>query len=169
MSMKLSKTLTAIALAVAASASMADTFTGPIDLSSGNAIFGRSDATGAFTDTYTFTLGASSLLNGTGTSVALLDQDLDFTSLVIQTAANVTVASFAGNLGTDMFEFYTLAPTALAAGSYKLVVTGINSVSRASYAGTLAVAAAPVPEPETYALLLAGLGAVGFVASRRKV
>ncbi|CAN5504789.1 hypothetical protein BH11PSE9_BH11PSE9_12390 [soil metagenome] len=30
------------------------------------------------------------------------------------------------------------------------------------------VALAPVPEPETYALMLAGLGAVGFVARRRQ-
>jgi PEP-CTERM motif len=30
------------------------------------------------------------------------------------------------------------------------------------------LAAAPVPEPETYALVLAGLGILGFVATRRK-
>ena len=33
--------------------------------------------------------------------------------------------------------------------------------------GRLNVAAAPVPEPETYALMLAGLGLVGFMARRR--
>ncbi|EHR70135.1 PEP-CTERM putative exosortase interaction domain-containing protein [Burkholderiales bacterium JOSHI_001] len=35
----------------------------------------------------------------------------------------------------------------------------------ANYAGTLSVV--PVPEPETYAMLLAGLGAMGFMLRRR--
>jgi hypothetical protein len=34
--------------------------------------------------------------------------------------------------------------------------------------GANAVAGAPVPEPETYAMMLAGLGLLGFVARRRK-
>jgi PEP-CTERM motif-containing protein len=34
--------------------------------------------------------------------------------------------------------------------------------------GAIGVVTAPVPEPETYALMLAGLGALGFVARRRR-
>jgi hypothetical protein len=37
-----------------------------------------------------------------------------------------------------------------------------------SYSITINQVAAPIPEPETYALMLAGLGALGFVARRRK-
>jgi hypothetical protein len=32
----------------------------------------------------------------------------------------------------------------------------------------LAQAAGPIPEPETYAIMLAGLGLMGFIARRRK-
>ena len=43
------------------------------------------------------------------------------------------------------------------------------AVSRGGSPYTWAVASvAPVPEPETYAMLLAGLGVMGFIARRRK-
>ena len=54
--------------------------------------------------------------------------------------------------------------------SYSLHVTGslMAGVTGASYnIGLNSVAVAPVPEPEPFALLLAGLGLVGFVARRR--
>jgi hypothetical protein len=52
----------------------------------------------------------------------------------------------------------------LAAGSYYYAVLGGKT---GSYSLT-STAVAAVPEPETYAMLAAGLGIVGFVASRRR-
>ena len=52
-------------------------------------------------------------------------------------------------------------------GNYYLNVTGIgNGEAGGIYTGAISVSA--VPEPETYAMMLAGLGAVGFLAARRR-
>jgi hypothetical protein len=168
--MKLKSILTASALAVASLSSLADTGGGPLDLSAGNASFGRDTASGSFIDTYSFTLsGSVYITSGTASSASSgSSQDLDFSSVFITTAADpgTAVLTFDGNLGSDANEFYSLAPTLLDAGDYLLIVKGVNTPNMASYDGTLAVAA--VPEPETYALMLAGFGAMGFMARRRK-
>jgi hypothetical protein len=45
---------------------------------------------------------------------------------------------------------------------------GNNQVLEPKSSGYYAMAVTSVPEPETYAMLMAGLGLVGFMARRRK-
>lgn len=53
----------------------------------------------------------------------------------------------------------------LAPGTYTLVVSGRTLADGGAFGGTLSIAA--VPEPETYAMFLAGLGMLGAIARRR--
>jgi hypothetical protein len=140
---------------------------GPIDLSSGSASFGNTPIAGAFVDTATFTVITPSVANASVTAVVNGNQDVDFTSIVITGPAG----SFAFNLlNPDPVELWALpaAGALLSPGTYTLTLTGSNSAAIGSYGGNIAVSvAAPVPEPETYTLLLAGLGVLGFIARRR--
>ena len=61
----------------------------------------------------------------------------------------------------------TLANTWLTAAS-TLTSSGYNAQRLHSDTYQDFVVFAPVPEPSSYALILAGMGAIGFVARRRK-
>lgn len=64
-------------------------------------------------------------------------------------------------------EFVVISPISLSANTYTLEVRGnVAGAAGGAYAGLLNIAALPIPEPETYALMLAGLALIGGIASR---
>jgi hypothetical protein len=131
---------------------------GSIDLSSGSGFFGNTPIAGSFTDTLTFTVTTLSTFNGSITSAVNGTQDVDFTSIVVTPGS----LSFVFMLGESGGACGPRPPPALglAPGVYTLTLNGTNSASMGSYGGNLALTPAvpptPVPEPESYALLLAG-------------
>lgn len=63
------------------------------------------------------------------------------------------------------YQLLTDSEATLGAGDYLLSISG-KALRFDSY--TVDMSLSPIPEPETYALMLAGLLAVGFIASRRR-
>jgi hypothetical protein len=118
----------------------------------------------SFTDTYSFlapsggslasasgvTLDLGSLLNINSLSISLFD------------SSNTLVQS--GTVG----ESSTLVDVPLLSGAaYHFEVTG-QVTGSAGGIYTFVATAAAVPEPETWALMLGGLAAIGFLVMRRK-
>ena len=108
-------------------------------------------ASGSFTSAINF-LNASNvsawLTNGTTTYNYLLSDSVSGPGFVFDTY------SLGGTLANDTWSVHVMGN----AGSF--------SGSTTYNVGTLP--SAPVPEPESYAMLLAGLGALGFMGRRRK-
>jgi hypothetical protein len=117
------------------------------------AIVGTAPGTGngLFSKYFTFELGSSSTVFGgifssfPGSIAVAVDGNLNWTD----------------NDAADGFEFLGLG-----AGSHTLMVWGSYTGPKKNYGGF--ISASPVPEPETYAMMLAGLGALGFLARRRQ-
>jgi hypothetical protein len=90
---------------------------------------------------------------------------LDITGLALFTGSGTQVAS-GTSLHTGAIDVWTLTTDNLAVGNYYVQVSGtMVSATSGSFGG--AVMLAPVPEPATYGLMLAGLGLLGFMARRR--
>jgi hypothetical protein len=91
---------------------------------------------------------------------------LDITGLSLFSSDNTLISS-GTSLHSGATDVWTLSGNSLSAGNYYVQVSG-NMVSDTSGSFGGAMMLAPVPEPETYGMMLAGLGLVGFMARRRK-
>ncbi len=128
----------------------------------------------AIFDTYTFDILPLASVAGTAVSIELdipllpgHEFAIDDFSIAFYDAADTLLASDTQTSPGDT----TLDISSLMLGAgmgYKFVVTGnVTGTLGGSYGGALA--AAPVPEAKTYALMLAGLGLIGFMVSRRRM
>ncbi|MFM2057203.1 MAG: hypothetical protein RLY71_1588 [Pseudomonadota bacterium] len=109
----------------------------------------------------------------TGFGGALLDNDFGLTfSSVTLDGSSASVSDVFGD-GTVMT---VLTSSTSTSHTLSYSYTGVGTVDTSSFGFTIAGqtlpvapgSITPVPEPETYAMMLAGLGALGFMGRRRK-
>ncbi len=171
---KITSILLGLVLAAAtAFASAADfTYSENLRLLDGTAGFGPLNEFAAgslgktFSDTYYFTIPALSSAVSNVSAISFDDTTgIDF-SLFSLYKVGSNVAAATGSLNADS-GLWVLSGNNLSSGSYYFKVEGtVTTADAVIYSGNLTVTA--VPEAETYAMLLAGLGLLGFVARRRK-
>ena len=173
---KLHSTLTLIALACAGATASAANVTdwgtlGPI---ADVAYVTYHEAPGAIDDVYTFNIGASSDVDAYG-------EEFEARSVTMSNATFTLFSGTYGSAGATMvdqpFAFNNTATetmfTSLASGSYYFEVQGTSALAGSgydfeAYADNSAPPASAVPEPANVALMLGGLGMMGFIARRRK-
>jgi len=123
----------------------------------------------SFSDRFTFTLNNPIPVNMDAIVASVsrtADVGLDITGLSVFDDTDTLVAQGSA-LRSGATDVWTVRGNSLENGAYYIRVNGnLLSDESASFGG--AVMLMPVPEPETYGMMLGGLGILGFLARRRK-
>ena len=135
--------------------------------------FGNYGPVGSFADTFTFSVGSS--FNFSFTDLANSNIGSPGSYGITPLTASLLDGSMLpvvgiGSIASGPSLLNTTPVVGLAAGIYNIQVAGLATPG-GNYWGSATLTnlpAAPVPEPETYAMMLAGLGLMGFVARRRR-
>jgi hypothetical protein len=123
---------------------------------------------GAFEDTYLFSLASAhtaistTVSNNLGTVLGLTDGSVAL--FKENGAVDIAIGDYAFDdvSGSVSYDF-----GALSAGSYYYAVTGMGTGSLGGFY-TISSSVTAVPEPETYAMMMAGLGVMGLLLKRSR-
>lgn len=130
-------------------------------------------STGAFSQEYLFVTGSAYSPNSgsiTVSSLTSLFSDLNLS--IFDTGAKPIFAIGSSQAGVNLsskFSDKDFASDLSPSTTYRLLVSGVSLQDGASYGirGVFVQSISPVPEPETYSMLLAGLGLIGAITLRR--
>lgn len=145
-----------------------------LDVTDGSDFFGdtfAADNGGAtFTDRFNFTVSGAEPLNlaaVVATNALSGGTGLGITGLSLYDVGGGAVVTSGTSQSSGALDVWTLTSNNLTAGNYYLQVSGnVVSDESASFGG--AVSLVPVPEPETYGMMLGGLGILACLARRRR-
>lgn len=165
-------------LAIAAPAA-ATTYTIPTTTSSNGTVYGSYTASvgaGPFSDTFSFTLPSaaytisSALVYASGVSVSLGSFNISNVVTLNSATLNGLAASISSSslpAGIATLTSYTASASNVPGGSTNTLT--INGSAAGANAYQILIAATPaVPEPETWAMMIAGMGVVGAMALRAR-
>jgi len=185
MNNKLSKSLLSIALGVSAVCALSGQANAAVTTSNLGVVpvpytFAVADVfsslqTGSFVDNYTFTILPGAVFDSVAATINLLPTSniaglgssifstTALNSVTLTPGVNVAgVTATGGGMTTSKISAFTLAP-----GNYDYQITGtVTGTNGGGYGGVANLS--PVPEPTEGALLLSGIGLLGFIAARRK-
>jgi len=164
--------VSALASGVAGAADVSQASTA-LTVGNGASYFGHTFDTAVIGDTFADKFTFSSAGNVTlGSIVSAFTSPLQSDAIEITNFQIFNSAGFSldgSQFSAGVADVWTAATAGkLIADNYYVLVTGkLLSTAATAYSGSVTLTAAAVPEPETFAMLAAGLGLIGFAGRRR--